>query len=70
MIAFDGEVVVREAATQEFGDGALGQQRIGGDVLVRQVQGLEQWDGGSDLVGLFEGVRITRYGQLADFFWA
>lgn len=69
MIAFDAEVGVPEAAAHELCDGALSQQRIGGDVLVRKVQRLEQRDGGFDLVGLFAGVRITRYGQLADFFW-
>ncbi len=70
MIAFDGEVVMTEAAADELCDGALRQQRIGGDVLLRKVQRLEQWDGGFDLIGLLAGVRITRYGQEADFFWA
>ena len=69
-IAFDGEVVVRAAAADELGDGALGQQRIGGDVLIPQVESLEQRDSGFDLIGLFEGARIGCYGQSADFFWA
>lgn len=69
MIAFDGEVVMRETAADELRDGALGEQCVGGDVLVRKVQRLEQRDGGFDLVGLLEGVRITRYGQETDFFW-
>ncbi|WP_276968478.1 hypothetical protein, partial [Metallibacterium scheffleri] len=69
MIAFDGEVVMRETAAYELRDGALGEQCVGGDVLVRKVQRLEQRDGGFDLVGLLEGVRITRYGQETDFFW-
>ena len=69
-IGFDGEVVVSETAADELCDRALGQQRIGGDVLIAKVQPLEKRDCGFDLVGLFEGVRIGRYGQSADFFWA
>ena len=59
MIAFDGEVVMTETVAHERCDGALRQQRVGGDVLVPQAQELERWDGGSDLVGLLEGGRIT-----------
>jgi hypothetical protein len=69
-IALDAEVVVSAAVADELGDGALGQQRIGGDVLIPKVESLEQRDCGFDLVGLFEGARIGRYGQSADFFWA
>lgn len=69
-IALDAEVVVSAAAVDELGDGALGEQRIGGDVLIPKVESLEQRDCGFDLVGLFEGARIGRYGQSADFFWA
>ena len=69
MIAFDAEVVVPEAAAHELCDGALSQQRIGGDVLVRKALGLEQRDGGFDLVGVLEGIRTSRYGWEADFFW-
>jgi len=68
MIAFDGEVVMTETVSHELCDGALRQQRVGADVLVRKVQRLEQRDGGFDLVGLLERVRIARYGQSADFF--
>lgn len=69
MIAFDAEVGVPEAAAHELCDGALSQQRIGGDVLVRKAPGLEQRDGGFDLVGVLEGIRTSRYGWEADFFW-
>lgn len=62
MIAFDAEVVVPEAAAHERRDGALSQQRIGGDALVRMVQGREHRDGGFNLVGVLEGLRISRYG--------
>ena len=68
-IAFDGEVIVSETAADELGDRALGQERIGGDVLILQVEPLEQGDRGFDLVALFDGVRIARYGQSGDFFW-
>ena len=67
-IALDAEVVVSAAAADELGDGALGQQCIGGDVLILQVQLLEQRNCGFDLIGLLERVRIARYGQSADFF--
>lgn len=70
LIAFDDEVIVSEARAHEAGDGALSQQGIGGEVFVLEVEPLEQRDGGFDLVGLFERVRIARYGQQADFFWA
>ncbi len=59
-IALDDEVVVRAAAADELGDDALGQPRMGGDVLRPKVEPREQRDCGFDLVGLFEGARIGR----------
>ncbi|MGH8269827.1 MAG: hypothetical protein ACRES1_07155 [Steroidobacteraceae bacterium] len=58
-----------ETAAHELGDVALGQQCISSNVLIGQLQRLEQGDGGFDLVGLFERLRIAFYGQEADFFW-
>jgi hypothetical protein len=59
---------VSEPRADEARDGPLGQQRIGGDVLIFEIEPLQQRDRGFDLVGLFEGVGIARYGQQADFF--
>ena len=44
MIAFDGEVVMRQGAAQELRYGALRQQCVGADVLVGKVQRLERKD--------------------------
>jgi hypothetical protein len=46
---------------------ALGQQGIGGDGLVREVEGLKERDGHANLVGLFDGIAIA-YGEGTDFF--
>jgi len=54
---------------QVLGEFTLGVQRIGGDVLVFEIEVVEQRDGKSDLVGLFEFFKIVRYGQSTDFFW-
>lgn len=70
LIAFDDEVIVSELGADETGDLALGEQRIGGDVFVLEIQPREQRDRGFDFVGLFDGVRIACYGQNTDFFWA
>jgi hypothetical protein len=53
---------------QIMGELALGQQGIGGDVLVFDIEGVEQRDGGLDFIGLL-GVFITLYRQGANFFW-
>src|SRR2546430_7987062 len=54
LIAFDGEMVMRLAlGDQIVGQLALRQQGIGTDLLARNLDGLEQWDGGLDLVGAF-----------------
>jgi hypothetical protein len=54
---------------QVLGQLTLGQQRVGADVLVFDVDGVEQRNSGSDLVGLFDGFGITVYRQGANFFW-
>jgi hypothetical protein len=53
---------------QIVGERALGQQGIGGDVFVVDIDGVEQRDGGLDFIGLL-GLFIARYRQGADFFW-
>jgi hypothetical protein len=47
----------------------LGQQGVGADVLVFDVNGVEQRNSGSDFVGLLDGFGITVYRQGANFFW-
>jgi hypothetical protein len=54
---------------QVLGQLALGQQGVGGDLLVFDLDGVEQRDGGSDFVGLFDRFGIAVYRQGADFFW-
>jgi hypothetical protein len=57
------------APDQVSGQLALGQQRVGGDVLVFDVDRVEQRNSGSDFVGLFDRFGVTVYRQGADFFW-
>jgi hypothetical protein len=69
LIGFDGEVVMGVSLRHQIvGERALGQSGIGGDVLVVEVDGVEQRDGGLDFIGLF-GLFIARYRQGTDFFW-
>ena len=54
LIGFDGEVVVGLTfGDQVVGEFALGEQSIGGDVFVLEIEAVEQRDGHADLVGLF-----------------
>ncbi len=70
LVSLDGEGVVGGAfGDQVIGQLALGEQSVGGDVLVFDLDGLEQRDGGCDLVGLFGRFGIAGYRQGADFFW-
>src|SRR5947199_9193244 len=70
LIAFDGEMVMRLAlGDQIVGQLALRRQGIGTDLLARNLDGLEQWDGGLDLVGAFGFfLFLARYWQGAHFF--
>lgn len=69
LIGFDGKVIVGLSLHHQIvGECALGQQGIGGDVFVVDVDGVEQRDGGLDFIGLL-GLFIARYRQGADFFW-
>lgn len=69
LVAFDGEVVMcLPVLDQIAGETPLSQQRIGGDILALDIDGLEQRSSRLDLVGAF-GLLIARYGQGTDFFW-
>ena len=69
LVAFDGEVVMRLPVLDQIGgELALGQQRIGGDLLALDIDGIQQRDGHLDLVGAFDLV-IAVYRQGTDFFW-
>jgi len=69
LVALDGEQVVGLTFLDEVGgERALGQQRVGSEGFTGEVDGLDERDEGSDLVGLF-GLFVSG-GQSADFFWA
>ena len=70
LVGFDGEVVMGGTLDhQVLSQLALGQQRVGGNLLLFDVDGVEQRNGGSDFVGLFDRFGIAVYRQGADFFW-
>jgi len=68
LVAFDSEVVMSlTVLDQVLGYVALGQQRIGGNVLASDIDGVKEGDGSFDFVGAFDFVIL--YGQLPYFFW-
>ena len=69
LVSLDDEVVMGVALDQVSGQLALGQQRVGGDFLVFDIDRVEQRNGGGDFVGLFDRFGIAVYRQGADFFW-
>jgi hypothetical protein len=69
LVGFNREEVMGATLDQVSRQLALGQQRVGGDLFVFDVDGVEQRNGGSDLVGLFDRFGIAVYRQGADFFW-
>jgi hypothetical protein len=69
LVSFNREEVMGATLDQVSRQLALGQQRVGGDLFVFDVDGVEQRNGGSDLVGLFDRFGIAVYRQGADFFW-
>ena len=69
LISLNREVIIGAAPDQVSGQRALGQQGVGGNLLVFEVDRVEQRNGGSDLVGLFDRFGIAVYRQGADFFW-
>ena len=55
LVAFDGEIVMRLALLDQIlGPFTLSEQGIGGDVLARNLDGLQQGDGHLDLVGALD----------------
>ena len=70
LVAFDGEMVMRLPlpghVVRQF---ALREQGVGTDDLAFDVDGIEQGDGGLDLVGLLDGIGIAADRQCAYFFW-
>jgi hypothetical protein len=67
LILLDGEVVVGLAPDDVLGDGALGEQGIGGDVLALDVDGGKEGDRAFDLVGPFD--LLIGYPDAPYFFW-
>jgi len=68
LIGFDGVEVVGVTAEEVVCQLALGQQGIGGEGLAGNVDGIDERDEGTDLIGLFFLIAIG-YRQGADFFW-
>ena len=67
LVALDGEQIVGAAAEEIIGEGALGEQRIGGDGAACDIgKRLEQGDDGADLVGALLPVAGVR--PQADFY--
>jgi len=54
---------------QVAGQFALSQQRISGDVLAFDGDGIEQGDGHHDLVGSLDRFGVAFYWQGSRFFW-
>ena len=61
LVALDDQQVVRAAAVQVFGVGALGVQRVGGDDRILNVHPVQQRGEHRDLVGLGVYVYLSQY---------
>lgn len=69
LVVFNGEVVMSFTPPDQIvGDLALGQEGISGDILILNIDGIKQRDGGLDFVGAFDFF-IVFYRQGAYFFW-
>ena len=69
LVVFDGEVVMSVSLFDQVGcDLALGQERIGGNFSVLNIDGIKEGDGGFDFVGAFEFFSAL-YRDGVDFFW-
>lgn len=69
LVVFHGEVVVGASfRDQVIGNFSLGQQSVGGDCFVLDVDGVKQRDCGFDLIGALEFVAAV-YGEETYFFW-
>ena len=68
LVVLGDEDIVRTALGQIIGELALGQQRVGGQGLAGEVEGIEYRDRHPDLVGAFQLLAATDR-QRGDFFW-
>jgi len=69
LVGFDGEVVMGLLFfDQVLGQFSLGQQGIGGDVLVFEIEGLQERDGHGNLIGSLQFVAIAIDRQVPHFF--
>jgi hypothetical protein len=69
LIAFGREMIVSlPGADQVFSEPTLGQERVGGDCFVLNINSIQERDGRSDLVRALCFV-ITSRGQSSYFFW-
>ena len=69
LIAFGREMIVGlSGADQVFSEPTLGQERVGGDCFVLDIDGVQERDGRGDLVRALCFV-ITSRGQSSYFFW-
>ena len=68
LVPLDGEQVVGTTTEEILGQGALGEQGVGGEGPSPDIgQCLEEWDDGADLVGAF--LLVVGIASQADFFW-
>ena len=69
LVCFDGEVIMGlTLPDQVLSDFALSQQGIGSNILALDIDGIQERDGGVDLIGTLE-LFISVYGQGIYFFW-
>jgi hypothetical protein len=55
-------------AEQIRGEGALGEQCIGADIFILQIQRRQQRHGHFDFIGALERIAIPVYGEATHFF--
>jgi hypothetical protein len=68
LVVFDRKVVVGVTVSDQIvSDFALGQQGIGGHFFALNIDGIQERDGGFNLVGTLELFVVC--GQSAYFFW-
>jgi len=68
LVSFDGEVIMGLTVPDQIvGDGALGQEGIGGNFFSLNSDGIKEGDGGFDFVGAFH--LLVGDGQGTYFFW-
>jgi len=69
LVILDGEVIMSvPVLNQIFGELALCQEGICGNIFAFDIDGLKQWDGGFDFIGALEFLAAF-YREGANFFW-